>query len=72
MGKLSCILGLIIMKDKIKAARIAAGWSQPTLAKRAGVSKQTISNLERGRHNPSIDTLKKVCGALSMDWRELV
>ena len=40
--------------------RIAAGLSQKDLAERAGVSVETLSRIERGRHRPQPATLEKL------------
>jgi len=61
-----------IVKDKIKSARIKAGWTQQKLADEAGTTKQTVSNIETGRFSPTMTTIKKIGKALDMDWRDLV
>ena len=42
------------MKNRIEEIRKERGILQEELAKNLGVSRQTISSLERGRYNPSI------------------
>lgn len=42
------------MKNRIEEIRKERGISQEEFAKCLGVSRQTISSLERGRYNPSI------------------
>lgn len=42
------------MKNHIEELRKERGILQEDLAKSLGVSRQTISSLERGRYNPSI------------------
>ncbi len=42
------------MKNRIEELRKERGILQEELAKKLGVSRQTISSLERGRYNPSI------------------
>lgn len=42
------------MKNRIEEIRKAAGIRQEDFAKALGVSRQTISSLETGRYNPSI------------------
>ena len=44
--------------------RIAAGLSQKGLAERSGVSVETLSRIERGRHRPQTATLEKIERAL--------
>jgi ribosome-binding protein aMBF1 (putative translation factor) len=40
--------------------RVAAGLSQKDLAEQAGVSVETLSRIERGRHRPQPATLEKL------------
>ena len=42
------------MENKIRALRSEMGLSQEELARRCGVSRQTIMQLERNRYNPSM------------------
>lgn len=42
------------MENRIEQIRKERGILQEELAKALGVSRQTISSLERGRYNPSI------------------
>jgi anti-sigma regulatory factor (Ser/Thr protein kinase)/DNA-binding XRE family transcriptional regulator len=41
--------------NNIRAARLAAGWTQSDLAQRAGVSQTTVSRVERGAMTPSAE-----------------
>jgi putative transcriptional regulator len=42
------------MKTRIKELRAALGMTQVELAKRAGVRRETIVFLEKGKYNPSL------------------
>ena len=42
------------MKNRIKALRTERAWSQADLAKRLGVSRQTVNAIERGKYDPSL------------------
>lgn len=42
------------LSNLVKAHRRAAGLSQAALAEAAGVSRQTIANIERGSYAPSV------------------
>jgi DNA-binding XRE family transcriptional regulator len=53
---------VIIARDII-TSRIKAGWTQEQLAKRAGVSVQTISRLESARHKPQAATVERIDAA---------
>src|SRR5438105_1118830 len=50
----------------IKRERLAAGLSLTELAKRAGVAKSTLSQLESGIGNPSIETLWSLAMAMGL------
>ena len=52
--------GRAILARKIIRSRIAAGWTQETLAKRAKVRVETISRLESGKHEPHRATLVRL------------
>ena len=40
--------------NRIKELRNARGWTQEQLAAAAGVSRQSINSIERGRYVPSL------------------
>ena len=42
------------MKNRLKEAREAKGWSQGELARRLGVSRQTINAVETDKYDPSL------------------
>lgn len=42
------------MNNDIRELRLAAGFSQRTLAEQLGVSRQTINSIEMGRYDPSL------------------
>ncbi|MGO1507145.1 MAG: helix-turn-helix domain-containing protein [Microbacterium sp.] len=48
------------------------GFSQSVLAKRAGLSKQTIVDIEAGRANPTVETLEVLAEALGVSSRALI
>ena len=53
------------MGDRIRKARLAAGWTQRELAEHAGLSSMTISLLERDKsRNPRLLTVQAVASAL--------
>ena len=54
------------MKNRIEEIRRAKGIRQEELAKRMGVSRQTISALENGRYNPSILLAYKIAHYFGM------
>ena len=50
--------------ERIKAKRLARNWSQSEFAKRTGVSRATIANLEGGYANLSLLNLVKILSVL--------
>ncbi len=56
---------------KIKAARASCDMSQDDLAKACGVSRQTISAVEKGDYNPSINLCIAICKSLNKTLDEL-
>ena len=48
------------MKNRIESIRKEKGIRQEDFAKALGVSRQTISSLETGRYNPSIQLAYKI------------
>lgn len=56
---------------KLKAARAMMDMSQDDLAKACGVSRQTISSIEKGDYNPTINLCIKICKALGKSLDEL-
>lgn len=43
-----------MLKNKVREMREAKGYTQEQLAKKMGVSRQTIISIETGRYNPSL------------------
>ncbi|MGN0701024.1 MAG: helix-turn-helix transcriptional regulator [Oscillospiraceae bacterium] len=56
---------------RLKAARAALDMSQDELAKKAGVTRQTISAVENGDYNPTINLCIAICKALGKTLDEL-
>lgn len=52
---------------RLKQLRTAAGLSQAGLAQESGISMPTIQNLEAGKGNPALDTIKRVGKVLGFD-----
>ena len=59
------------MKNRIEEIRNAKGIRQEELAKKLGVSRQTISSLENGRYNPSILLAHKIAALFDMTIEEV-
>lgn len=56
---------------KLKAARAAMDMSQQELAEKVGVSRQTISAIEKGDYNPTINLCIAICRAVDKTLDEL-
>ena len=56
---------------KLKAARAEKDLSQADLAEKVGVSRQTISAIEKGDYNPTINLCIRICKVLERTLDEL-
>ncbi|MCR5651394.1 MAG: helix-turn-helix transcriptional regulator [Lachnospiraceae bacterium] len=56
---------------RMKAARAGMDMSQEDLAKACNVSRQTISAIEKGDYNPTINLCIAICKALGKTLDEL-
>ena len=56
---------------KMKSARAALDMSQDALAKKIGVTRQTINSVENGDYNPTINLCVSICRALGKTLDEL-
>lgn len=63
---------IAIIADSLRRERQRAGLSLGELARRAGVAKSTLSQLETARGNPSVETLWALCVALDVPFSALV
>ncbi len=53
-----------LVGNRIKRRRKAAGLTQEALAEQIGLSKNHLSNIERGRYLPTIETMLMICDSL--------
>ena len=51
------------MDNHIRTLRTERGWSQADLARRLGVSRQTVNAIENGRYDPSLPLAFRVARA---------
>lgn len=49
------------MENKVKIARVKVGLTQQQLADKVGVTRQTISLIEKGKYNPSLNLCLQIC-----------
>ncbi len=52
--------------DRLRRRREGDGLTQEELAKRTGLTQEMISNLERGKHRPRLDTLERYARGLGL------
>ncbi|WP_397334317.1 helix-turn-helix transcriptional regulator [Oceanobacillus sojae] len=63
------------MKNNLKVARIQVDLTQQQLAEKTGVTRQTISLIEKGNYNPTLNLCLEICYAVNKTldevfWRE--
>ena len=59
------------MENIIRNRRKELGLSQEELARRCGVSRQTINAIEKGEYNPTINLCRSICKILDKTLDEL-
>jgi putative transcriptional regulator len=60
-----------LVKNKLEEIRKERGIRQEDLASELEVSRQTISSLEKGRYNPSIQLAFKIARLFNMSIEEI-
>lgn len=65
-------LGMEGAGARIKRERERRDWSQAELARRAGIHRVTLADLERGASQPSLDTLLALAEALRVPLTRLL
>lgn len=61
----------IRVAKKLKETRISLELSQETLAQYAGIDRKTVNRIENNHFSPNLDTLLRLCVALSIEPVEL-
>ena len=61
----------LILKNRLKEARAELKLSQSQLADMVGVSRNTISSIERGQFNPTAKLALILCIALDKKFEDL-
>lgn len=61
-----------VIADSLRRQRARAGLSLSEVAKRAGIAKSTLSQLEAGNGNPGVETLWALSVALDVPFADLV
>lgn len=63
---------MVSIGDNIRMARKQKGITQKVLGEMIGISNTYLSDIEIGRTNPSIKTLKKIARGLEISYVELL
>jgi transcriptional regulator with XRE-family HTH domain len=61
-----------VIASSLQRERRRAGLSLAEVARRAGIAKSTLSQLESGTGNPSVETLWALCVTLDIPFAQLV
>ena len=61
----------MVLKNRLKAYRAELGLNQQEFGKRAGVSRQTISQIERGDYSPSVTLALKIAKVFQVPVEEI-
>lgn len=70
-GGLNSMDNELILKNRLKEARVEKKLSQAALAEMVGVSRNTISSIETGQFNPTAKLALILCIALDKKFEEL-
>lgn len=66
------------MKNHVKIGRVKANLTQQQLADVVGITRQTVSLIEKGKYNPSLKLCLQICYAANakldeifwLDWED--
>lgn len=58
--------------ENVRARRLALGWTQADLSEKTGIGQKEISEIELGRHAPTLKTVEKIASALEIDASKLL
>lgn len=61
----------LVLKNKLKLARVEKNLSQDELAKLVGVSRQTINSIETGKFYPTVKLALLLCIALDKKFEDI-
>jgi putative transcriptional regulator len=66
---------VVTKNQELKVARISKELTQESLAKRIGVTRQTIGLIEKGQYNPTLSLCLQICYELEktlddLFWKE--
>ena len=61
----------LVLRNRLREARMEKGLSQSQLAQMVGVSRNTISSIETGQFNPTAKLALVLCIALDRKFEDL-
>ena len=61
----------LVLRNRLREARMEKGLSQSQLAQMVGVSRNTISSIETGQFNPTAKLALILCIALDRKFEDL-
>ena len=64
--------GTLVRLSRLRRRRLEKGWSLSDLARQSGLSRQTLSFLERGVREPRPSNIRALADALGCDPRDLM
>ena len=64
--------GRQVLGARVRACREAAGFTQDTLARTAGIGRATMIRLENGKHVPKLSTLRAISNVLECPVEDLL
>jgi putative transcriptional regulator len=59
------------MKNNVKLARMKADLTQQQLADGVGITRQTVSLIEKGKYNPSLKLCLQICYVVNAQLDEI-
>ena len=59
------------MENSVKVARVKAGLTQQQLAEAVGITRQTVSLIEKGKYNPSLKLCLQICYTVNTKLDEI-
>lgn len=59
------------MKNKVKISRVQMDLTQQQLAEKTGITRQTISLIEKGKYNPTLKLCLDICYAVNKTLDEV-
>ncbi|MFZ4870754.1 helix-turn-helix transcriptional regulator [Enterococcus entomosocium] len=60
-----------MIKNRIKVLRAERDWSQETLAKKIGITRQSVAAIEKGKYSLSLELAFKIARTFQVDLFEV-